>query len=751
MSQTRDTIFNLSYAADTDIDNLQNELDVLEAEVKSSDLKKSVFVATTVANGNLDLATGGLLILDSTSTYVDARVLVKNQTDPIENGIYLAKTGSWVRADDFDGSFPSQVSGGTRAFVESGTDNASTVWVVDGAGDRTIDTDAITFSILADLDTIAQDAAQSASEALTSETNAGTSETNAATSETNAANSAAAALTSEGNAATSETNAATSESNAATSETNAATSESNALTSETNAAASAAAAAASAASIAHKPYVIEDAVREDLTHDFGADVYKMSFAFGNNEPSPGDILQGNTGSYTAVVVDVILVETGDWSTDDAIGEIVMTNLSNGLSTFSAFEVITNTTQANTFAVAGNDLGLTPGVFRNIKLSNDGTKIYTALNITNGINDQVGLVMEYDLSTAYDPKTSTFNGNVLNLSSWTTEKPFSGIHFNQGAASAIGFVELTGGAAGSVNQITINSVDIMSGAEAFDTTLDITAENIVANINAHTSSPNYSAYIQDGTDTSNSLIVIVSDTTGTSANGYTVTSDATTITTTDTDMAGGADGAGEILYAIVERDLSHITVINQYSLSTAWNVSTAAESYPYQSNLTENLNDTDLKHGRAIYLSEDGTKIYIINAIDAGGRGLYQMDLEVPYSILGIKSLSQDDFTEVPNLGSVMTTPRYMDFSVDGRYLVVGGNENNSCDKFVLATAWEVETATAVVEDITIFKAIVGGNDDVGPPHIEGGIFSRDGYDFYVINDDGLMAQYYTSKIVHVRP
>jgi phage-related tail fiber protein len=46
-------------------------------------------------------------VLTSTS-----RVLVKNQTDPIENGVYLTGAGAWTRETDFDD--PAEITG---AFV----------------------------------------------------------------------------------------------------------------------------------------------------------------------------------------------------------------------------------------------------------------------------------------------------------------------------------------------------------------------------------------------------------------------------------------------------------------------------------------------------------------------------------------------------------------------------------------------------------------------------------------------------------
>lgn len=101
----------------------------------------------------------------------------------------------------------------------------------------------------------------------------------------------------------------------------------------------------------------------------------------------------------------------------------------------------------------------------------------------------------------------------------------------GLTAAEGSVELTGGSAGSVDSITVNAVTITSGAESYDTDLDTTASNVADNINAHTSTPNYTA------SASGATITITSVTKGTAVNTYAVVSTTTTITSTDTNMAG----------------------------------------------------------------------------------------------------------------------------------------------------------------------------------------------------------------------
>jgi len=96
------------------------------------------------------------------------------------------------------------------------------------------------------------------------------------------------------------------------------------------------------------------------------------------------------------------------------------------------------------------------------------------------------------------------------------------------------VTLTAGAAGSVDSITVNGVNVMSGSVAFSTNLNTTATNVATNINAYTSTPNYTAAA-----VANVITITASDN-GSYQNGYAVVTTTTTIVATDTDMDGGCD-------------------------------------------------------------------------------------------------------------------------------------------------------------------------------------------------------------------
>ena len=89
--------------------------------------KNSVVAATT---SNVDLATGGLLTVDGVTVADGDRVLVMNQTNAEDNGIYIAGTGAWTRATDMDSLTPIDEINGAAVYVEQGTVHADAGYTV---------------------------------------------------------------------------------------------------------------------------------------------------------------------------------------------------------------------------------------------------------------------------------------------------------------------------------------------------------------------------------------------------------------------------------------------------------------------------------------------------------------------------------------------------------------------------------------------------------------------------------------------
>ena len=106
-------------------------------------------VGATLTNSGAQAA----FSLDGISPAINSRILVKNQSTALQNGIYTLTTvgnGStnWVltRATDFDGSITGGIGVGVIVWVESGTVNGQTVWMETAVGPFTVGTTSITFA-----------------------------------------------------------------------------------------------------------------------------------------------------------------------------------------------------------------------------------------------------------------------------------------------------------------------------------------------------------------------------------------------------------------------------------------------------------------------------------------------------------------------------------------------------------------------------------------------------------------------------
>jgi hypothetical protein len=87
----------------------------------AADMKKTVRVATTGA-----IALSGLQSIDGVALAAGDRVLVKNQANAAQNGLYSAGGGVWVRTQDADENI--EVSPGMMVPVQAGTVNYGSIW-----------------------------------------------------------------------------------------------------------------------------------------------------------------------------------------------------------------------------------------------------------------------------------------------------------------------------------------------------------------------------------------------------------------------------------------------------------------------------------------------------------------------------------------------------------------------------------------------------------------------------------------------
>ena len=148
-------------------------------------------------------------------------------------------------------------------------------------------------------------------------------------------------------------------------------------------------------------------------------------------------------------------------------------------------------------------------------------------------------------------------------------------------------------------------------------------------------------------------------------------------------------------------------VNEYDLSTAWDVSTAVYNQNF-SVAAQELQPQDLT------FKPDGTKMYVVGG---SGSDVNEYDLSTAWDI------STASF--VQNV-SVAANPRDVAFKPDGTKMYVIGATNDNIDEYNLSTAWDVSTASFVQ------SFSVTAQED-GPRGI---FFSSDGTYFYITGEVG---------------
>ena len=136
------TISNLSVTAGTISTTPSSATDIankdyVDTVAQGLDPKASCVAATTA---NITLS--GTQSIDGVALIATDRCLVKNQTAPAENGIYVVASGVWARAADMN---TWEEVPGAFAFIEQGTTQADTGWVCTSNAGGTLGTTAITF------------------------------------------------------------------------------------------------------------------------------------------------------------------------------------------------------------------------------------------------------------------------------------------------------------------------------------------------------------------------------------------------------------------------------------------------------------------------------------------------------------------------------------------------------------------------------------------------------------------------------
>ena len=150
--------------------------------------------------------------------------------------------------------------------------------------------------------------------------------------------------------------------------------------------------------------------------------------------------------------------------------------------------------------------------------------------------------------------------------------------------------------------------------------------------------------------------------------------------------------------------------NQYTLSTAWDISSASYTRTFDSSSQE-------VSPQGIFFKSDGTKMYITGALS---DAINEYDLSTAWDI------SSASFLQSFSIGTQNNQPTGLFFKPDGLKMYAigkgGGTEPDSVSEYDLSTAWDVSTASYLQS----FSVALQDDDP------EGLFFKPDGLKMYVL-------------------
>jgi sugar lactone lactonase YvrE len=146
-------------------------------------------------------------------------------------------------------------------------------------------------------------------------------------------------------------------------------------------------------------------------------------------------------------------------------------------------------------------------------------------------------------------------------------------------------------------------------------------------------------------------------------------------------------------------------VNEYSLSTAWDISTAS----YVQNFSVATQETS---PNGIFFKPDGTKMFVI-----GESG----DDVNEYSLSTAWDISTASFVQVFSVATQDTSPTGLFFTPDGTRMFILGDSDDDINLYLLSTAWDISTA----DFVELFSV---GAQDTSPAGL---FFKSDGTRMYV--------------------
>lgn len=368
-------------------------------------------------------------------------------------------------------------------------------------------------------------------------------------------------------------------------------------------------------------------------------------------------------------------------------EVIEYNLS------TAWDISTATASGTTFDVSGQD-----GQIHSVAVKTDGTKMYVVGNDNNR-------VFQYSISTSIT--TGTFD---LSTGSYFTDTPSADVEYtfsNAGDVQAFQ-LEVTGNNAG---------FDI-SSASYESKTFSFSSQDIVPR----------QIYIRDngldmymvGANNDNVFQYTLSTAWDISTASY--ASKTFSVSSEENNPSGisfKSDGTKMYISGATGDDIS------QYSLSTAWDITTAS----FDNVTAGSGQDTGVS---GVFFKYDGTKFYMMGQADTD---INEFNMSTAWDI-STASFNQKS----SSISSYEGAPWNLYFSTDGTKVFVIGTTGDEVNEFSLSTAWDIST----LSHVRVFSV---SSQETNPSGI---FFKDDGTKMYITGYTGdAVYQYDTSTPITV--
>lgn len=307
--------------------------------------------------------------------------------------------------------------------------------------------------------------------------------------------------------------------------------------------------------------------------------------------------------------------------------------------------------------------------QSIFLKSDGTKMYFAGSGTSSI-------YEYNLSTPWNLSTQSLV-NTLNIAA--REVVPTSIFFSDDGSK----MYVSGTSSDAVNMFTLSTPwDISTAVYVTQFSLlveDLTIRNIFFK-------PDGSRMFYSGV--TNDTVAVLNLTTSWDIATASFSSKFFRVASQDaapSDLYFKPDGTTIFMIG------SGSDRVNEYSLSTPWNITTAS-FVQFFSVATQETTPLGL------FFKPDGTTMYVIGSV---GDDINEYSLSTPWDI------STASYIRVYYIGANEATPNSLYFSPDGNYFYFIGTTGDDVNQYTMSTPWTLTTATFTRAFVTSGKEANG--------------------------------------------